>query len=80
MLEATTWVVFNCQSCTKSDASKINSRSCRFYLDMARILHRFMWLLSINDCVHVYEAVWLCSNGYYLRMNSCILVIRVIDW
>ena len=78
MLEATTWVVFNCQSCTKSGASKINPRSCRFYLDMARILHRFMWLLSINDCVHVYEAVWLCSNGYYLRMNSCILVIRVV--
>ena len=49
-------------------------------VDMARILHRFMRLLSINDCVHVYEAVWLCSNGYYIRMSSCILVTRVVDW
>ena len=73
MLEAMHYL--GCFQLSISGASKINSRSCRFYLDMARILHRFMWLLSINDCVHVYEAVWLCSNGYYLRMNSCILVI-----
>ena len=48
MLEATTWVVFNCLSLIKLGASKINSRSCRFYLDIARILHRFVWPLSIN--------------------------------
>ena len=48
MLEAATSVVYNGQSRTKSGTSKINSRSCRFYLDMARILHRCMWLLSIK--------------------------------
>ena len=34
-------LVFNCQSSIKLGASKINSKSGRFYLDMARIMHRY---------------------------------------